>query len=203
LSKEILARKLPSCGRTGHGQRSYHHVNRRCSNSSWPVETVDPGACAFVCVRVKNEVCKSLCFHRYGDARVRQGRVCVSAVAGLNLDKLLTKCASHARTSAGFVHRRFQAQNSVNSMVRPRYAGLQPGVTKRTGTAACKKALVMLRHCYARLQLEVAKCIVTAAGMIVFKLRLSRYAVHKRTAMAAPREELGHRSYRKGSPEKQ
>ena len=85
-------------------------------------------------------------------------------------------------------------------MVRPRYAGLQPGVTKRTGTAACKKALVMLRHCYARLQLEVAKCIVTAAGMIVFKLRLSRYAVHKRTAMATPREEFGHRSYRQGSP---
>ena len=64
----------------------------------------------------------------------------------------------------------FRSKNSVNSMVRPRYAGLQPGVTKRTGTAACKKALVMLRHCYARLQLEVAKCIVTAAGMICFEV---------------------------------
>jgi len=44
------------------------------------------------------------------------------------------------------------------------YAGLQPAVAKCIGTAARRKALVMLRRsCYARLQLEVAKRSATTA----------------------------------------
>jgi len=59
-----------------------------------------------------------------------------------------------------------------------RYAGLQLAVTKRLGTAARSKALVMLRRSWqAGLQLEVAKRIVTAAR----------------------REGLGCRSYRRAS----
>ena len=50
------------------------------------------------------------------------------------------------------------------------YAGLQPTVTKRIGTVARGKALMMLqRSCYAELQLDVAK----------------------RTVLATRREELG------------
>ena len=44
------------------------------------------------------------------------------------------------------------------------YAGLQPAVTKRIGTAARRKGSVMLRRSWqAELQLEVAKCIITVA----------------------------------------
>ena len=58
------------------------------------------------------------------------------------------------------------------------YAGLQLAVTKRDGTAARRKALVMLPFsCYVGLQLEVAKS----------------------TALAARGRELDCRSYRRGS----
>ena len=47
------------------------------------------------------------------------------------------------------------------------YSGLQPGVTKRIGTAARRKALVILQlSCFAGLQLEVAKRVVTAHNVV-------------------------------------
>ena len=60
------------------------------------------------------------------------------------------------------------ARALVDLVQRSCFAGLQPAVIKRIGTAARRKASVMLRCSWqVGLQLEVAKRIVTAARQVV------------------------------------
>ena len=86
-------------------------------------------------------------------------------------------------------------------------------MTKLSGTAARKKELVMLRRsCFAGLQPEVAKRIATAATKPVFEWLCGhvplpcnkglQLVAAKRIVLAARREELSHRSYRRCSAEK-
>ena len=57
----------------------------------------------------------------------------------------------------------------VDLLRRSCYAGLRWVATKRIGTAARRRAGVMLwRSCYAGMQLEVSKCSVTASRKVVF-----------------------------------
>ena len=70
---------------------------------------------------------------------------------------------------------RSSSVSTEGTLVDLAYASLNPAVTKRLGTAPCRKAVMLRRSWQAGLQLEVAKCIATAAR----------------------REELGCRSYRR------
>ena len=72
---------------------------------------------------------------------------------------------------------RSSSVSTEGTLVDLAYASLNPAVTKRLGTAPCRKAVMLRRSWQAGLQLEVAKCIATAAR----------------------REELGCRSYRRAS----